>query len=132
MKKHVLLELAELNDREPAYALVHNVDLVVVRYDEEVSVLYGRCAHRGALMSDGYIDGCITCPWHGFQYRPEDGCSPPPFTEKIATYELQLDGDTVLLNPKALSDGTERPVTIIDELIDTATAQTHSERQNNA
>ena len=38
---------SELADREPAYGLVADVDLVVVRYDDEVSVLYGRCLHRG-------------------------------------------------------------------------------------
>ena len=47
----------ELDDQVPAHALVANVDLVVVRVDETVSVLYGRCAHRGALMADGYVDG---------------------------------------------------------------------------
>jgi nitrite reductase/ring-hydroxylating ferredoxin subunit len=36
------------------------------------------------------IDGCITCPWHGFQYRLEDGRSPPPFTEKISTHRVRL------------------------------------------
>ena len=30
---------------------------MVVRYDDQVSVLYGRCLHRGALMSDGTVDG---------------------------------------------------------------------------
>ena len=38
---------SELEDRKPAYALVGNVDLVVVRFDDQVSVLYGRCQHRG-------------------------------------------------------------------------------------
>lgn len=37
--------------------MVANVDLVVVLYDQQVSVLYGRCAHRGALMSDRHVDG---------------------------------------------------------------------------
>ena len=42
---------SELQDRKPAYALAGEVDLVVVRYDDNVSVLYGRCLHRAALMS---------------------------------------------------------------------------------
>ena len=35
----------ELEVGEPAYAIVGNVDLVVVRWEDEeqVSVLYGRC-----------------------------------------------------------------------------------------
>ena len=46
---------SELEDRKPAYALVGNVDLVLVRYDDRISVLYGRCQHRDALMADGHI-----------------------------------------------------------------------------
>ena len=52
MKKIAIKNWGELEDRAPAHALVADVDLVVVRFDEEVSVLYGRCAHRGALMAD--------------------------------------------------------------------------------
>ena len=48
---------SQLSDRTPTYGLVANVDLVIVRYDDNVSVLYGRCLHRGALMADGSIVG---------------------------------------------------------------------------
>ena len=66
----------ELEDRVPAYALVADVDLVVVRYGESVSVLYGRCAHRGALMSDGHVDGQnLICGVHGWDYRLDTGIS---------------------------------------------------------
>ncbi len=69
------------------------------------------CKHQAGPLGEGrVIDGCITCPWHGFQYRPEDGRAPPPFTEKLATYELRLDGDVLELNPRALPEGTPRPV----------------------
>ncbi len=57
MKPTPIYKLSELADRKPEYALVGEVDLVVVRFDEEVSVFYGRCLHRGALMSDGFVRG---------------------------------------------------------------------------
>ncbi|MCB0198322.1 MAG: Rieske 2Fe-2S domain-containing protein, partial [Anaerolineae bacterium] len=58
---------SELEDRDPTYALVADVDLVVVRYDDKVSVLYGRCQHRGALMADGSIIGHnIVCGVHNW------------------------------------------------------------------
>ncbi len=67
---------SELADRQPAYALVADVDLVVVRYDDEVSVLYGRCQHRGALMADGHISGHnIICGVHNWDYRFDTGVS---------------------------------------------------------
>ncbi len=39
MKNVFIAEWHHLKDREPAYALVANVHLVIVRYDEQVSVL---------------------------------------------------------------------------------------------
>ncbi|MFT4808210.1 MAG: nitrite reductase/ring-hydroxylating ferredoxin subunit [Paraglaciecola sp.] len=56
--------------------MVANVDLVIVRFDDRVSVLYGRCAHRGALMSDGYVQGDdLICGVHGWDYRLDTGVS---------------------------------------------------------
>lgn len=74
---------------------------------ERFSAVRSVCAHQGGPLGEGkVVDGCITCPWHGYQYRPEDGQSPPPYTEKIATYELRIEGDRVLLNPEANEPGT--------------------------
>jgi phenylpropionate dioxygenase-like ring-hydroxylating dioxygenase large terminal subunit len=44
-----LSHLEELANRMPSHALVANVDLVLIRFDDQLSVFYGRCAHRGAL-----------------------------------------------------------------------------------
>ena len=57
MKRVQIARWSELPSRQPRHALVSNVDLVIVRYDDEVSVLYGRCHHRGALLSDGFVEG---------------------------------------------------------------------------
>ncbi len=90
--------------------------VAIFRFDDtNLSAVSNVCQHQNGPLGEGrVIDGCITCPWHGYQYRPEDGCSPPPFTEKIETYQLKLDGDRVLLDPKALPKGTARAVTKID------------------
>src|SRR5262245_51354255 len=53
MNKVTVATWSDLADRTPAYALVGNVDLVVIRRGDDVSVLYGRCLHRGALLADG-------------------------------------------------------------------------------
>ena len=67
---------SKLPDRDPAYALVANVDLVIVRYGDQVSVLYGRCQHRGALMADGHIAGDdLICGVHNWDYRFDTGVS---------------------------------------------------------
>ena len=81
--------------------------VAVFRYGDKLSALANVCAHQNGPLGEGRImDGCVTCPWHGFQYRPEDGCSPPPFTEKVATYRLKLDGRRILLDPRPNEPGT--------------------------
>ena len=71
------------------------------------SAVQSVCAHQGGPLGEGkVVDGCITCPWHGYQYKPEDGQSPPPYTEKITTYELRIEGDRVLLNLEPNEPGT--------------------------
>ncbi|MGC9353703.1 MAG: glutamate synthase-related protein [Mariniphaga sp.] len=71
-----LIELEKLKDRQPAHAIVNDLDLVVVLYDENISVLYGRCLHRGALMADGHVEGHnLICGLHGWDYRLDTGVS---------------------------------------------------------
>jgi hypothetical protein len=42
----------------------------------ELNVLYGRCLHRGALMSDGFVDGQnLICGVHDWDYRLDTGVS---------------------------------------------------------
>ncbi len=81
--------------------------IAVVRWQGKVAALHGHCAHQNGPLYEGkVIDGSLTCPWHGWQYRPEDGQSPPPFTEKIPTYEVRLKDGRILVRPVALAPGT--------------------------
>ena len=81
--------------------------VAVFRYGGQVSAVTNVCAHqRGPLGEGKIVDGCITCPWHGWEYRPQDGQSPPPFTERIATYRVRVEGRRIFLNPEPLPPGT--------------------------
>ncbi len=69
-----LCSLDELQEKTPAPKLVNGLDLVLIKYDGNVSVLYGRCLHRGALLSDGHIEGQnLICGVHGWDYRYDTG-----------------------------------------------------------
>jgi glutamate synthase domain-containing protein 2 len=99
MKKLAIKTWDELEDRVPAHAIVADIDLVVVRFDESLSVLYGRCAHRGALMSDGSIDGAsLICGVHGWDYRLDSGISQYNNTETIAKFNAWLEDDQVFVD----------------------------------
>ena len=112
MSKVAVAKFDDLKDREPEYALVGEVDLVVLRYDETVKVFYGRCLHRGALMADGYVRGNnLICPVHNWDYRIDSGVSEyaneevlPQFTASVADGDVLVDEDEIsawaLKNPQ--------------------------------
>ena len=82
----------ELKDRAPAHALVADVDLVIVRFDDTVTVLYGRCAHRGALMADGYVDGDnLICGLHGWDYGLDTGVSEYNNSETLPKFNAWVE-----------------------------------------
>lgn len=81
--------------------------IAVFRNGGTLSAIINVCAHQNGPLGEGrIIDGCVTCPWHGFQFRPEDGCAPAPFTDKIATYRLKCQAGAVLVDPRPLPPGT--------------------------
>jgi nitrite reductase/ring-hydroxylating ferredoxin subunit/DMSO/TMAO reductase YedYZ heme-binding membrane subunit len=81
--------------------------IAVFRDGGQIGALTNLCAHQNGPLGEGrIIDGCVTCPWHGFQYKLEDGCAPAPFTEKLATYPVRLRDGIVEVYPDALPPGT--------------------------
>jgi len=81
--------------------------VAVFRYGGRISAVTNVCAHqRGPLGEGKIIDGCITCPWHGWEYRPENGQSPPPFQERIATFRVRVKDRRILLDLHPLPPGT--------------------------
>ena len=109
MKKLAIMNWDDLLDRQPAYAMVADVDLVVIRYDNKVSVLYGRCAHRGALMSDGSVHGNnLICGLHGWDYRLDSGISEYNNNETLPKFSGWVEGGKVLIDEEEISLWLER------------------------
>lgn len=81
--------------------------IAVFRYDGKISAVSNVCRHQAGPLGEGRIvDGCITCPWHGYQYLPGNGRSPAPFTEKVATYDVRVVNGRVYVDPNAHEPGT--------------------------
>ena len=103
MNKVSVAKLTDLEDRKPVYALSGEVDLVVVRFDDTVSVFYGRCLHRGALMADGFIrNDNLICGVHNWDYRLDTGVSEysnnealPKFTSWVENANVFVDSDEI-------------------------------------
>ena len=105
MKRIRILDWSDLDDRSPAHALVATVDLVVVRWDEQVSVLYGRCLHRGALMADGQIRGDdLVCGVHGWDYQFRSGVSSYNPAERLHRFGSWVEDGGVWVDEEEIAE----------------------------
>ena len=65
---HPIAESSQLTDQPRPFTLLDE-KLVAFRTDEGVSVFKDLCVHRGAALSLGWVrNGCIVCPYHGWEY----------------------------------------------------------------
>ena len=81
--------------------------VAVFRYDGKISAISNVCRHQNGPLGEGRIvDGCVTCPWHGYQYLPDSGTSPPPFNDKVPTYRTRVNAGKVLVHPCPMTPGT--------------------------
>ncbi|OWY71669.1 (2Fe-2S)-binding protein [cyanobacterium TDX16] len=95
------------DNRAKTVCLAGRERIAVYRFDGQIAAIANVCAHQGGPLGEGKIvDGCVTCPWHGWQYRPQDGQSPPPFTEKVPTHRVRIQARRVLVDPRPLPPGT--------------------------
>ncbi len=104
-------EVCRVGDIREGHARVARLStgerVAVFRQDGKFSAISNACAHQNGPLGEGRMIKClVTCPWHGYQYNVTDGRSPKPFTEKVPTYRIRIDGDLVLVDPKANPPGT--------------------------
>ncbi len=105
----VIAQISDLKNKKPAHALVNGLDLVIIKFDKEVSVLYGRCLHRGALMADGHIDGHnLICGVHGWDYRYDTGISEYNNNEVLHKFSTKIEGDTLYVDEIEINDYLKR------------------------
>lgn len=98
----------EIEDNRARILTLSGERIAIFKYQGRISAVSNVCQHQNGPLGEGrIIDGCITCPWHGYQYDPKNGSSPAPFTEKIPTFRVQVRDGKVWVDPNPLPAGTE-------------------------
>jgi len=104
----------EIREKRTRIVTLAGERVAIFRYDGKVSAISNVCQHQNGPLGEGRIvDGCVTCPWHGYQYLPATGASPPPFSEKVPTFRVRVVDRRVWVDPRPLPPGTPvAPATI--------------------
>lgn len=80
------------------------VDLAVTHFDDQVSMLYGRCLHRGALMADGHVGGDnLICGVHYWSYRIDTGVGEDNSAEALQRFTSRIDDDQVWIDRREIN-----------------------------
>jgi nitrite reductase/ring-hydroxylating ferredoxin subunit/DMSO/TMAO reductase YedYZ heme-binding membrane subunit len=104
---HEILPLVEISEKCATTVFINGENIAIFKYDNKVSAVHNVCKHQMGPIGEGKIvNGCITCPWHGYQYLPENGQSPAPFTEELKTFEVKIINKMVWVNPIAKAEGS--------------------------
>lgn len=113
LEKEGFYNVCDLNDIESdcgKSVFINGENIAIFKYDGKISAVNNICKHQMGPLGEGkVIDGCITCPWHGYQYLPENGQAPPPFKEQLTTYDTKVVGNSIWVNPNPHPEGT--PIT---------------------
>lgn len=93
--------VADIPENRARIVCVSGERVAIFKYGGKISAVSNVCQHQNGPLGEGKIvAGCITCPWHGYQYVPETGASPPPFQEQVPTFNVRVQNGRVLVDPK--------------------------------
>ena len=70
--------------------------VAVFNDDGQYRAIDDLCPHMGASLGSGpMVDGVVTCPWHAWRFRLEDGawCDNPNL--KVEVFEVRVVDDTI-------------------------------------
>jgi chlorite dismutase/nitrite reductase/ring-hydroxylating ferredoxin subunit len=93
--------LADLPPGTSKRVYAANEAVALFNVEGTVYAIANRCTHARASLSEGTVDArrcAVTCPWHEGVFSLETGrvISGPP-VHAVATYQVKLDGDTILI-----------------------------------
>lgn len=108
--------VSQLVENVPFGATIGGERVAILLYDgNKVNCVSGVCQHQNGPLAEGrFLYGCLTCPWHGYQYKIDDGRSPKPFAEKIPTFDVRVERKRVWVKKTPNPAGTAVPPALID------------------
>ena len=107
--------VADIPENRARIVCVSGERVAIFKYDGKISAVSNVCQHQNGPLGEGKIvAGCITCPWHGYQYEPETGASPPPFVEKVPTFNVRVQNGRVWIDSKPNLAGSRAQPALIE------------------
>ena len=93
----------DVTEAKPLRVTVGGVPVMLVKQDGVVRALSATCTHAGGPLDEGtLVDGCVQCPWHGSEFRLDDGTverGPASVPEPV--WDVRIAGGRVSVRSRA-------------------------------
>lgn len=104
MDFHTVATLDEIADGTMKQVVVAGDLVGLYRVGEDVYALSDICTHEEAYLTEGDFEPDeleVECPLHGSRFNIETGAVRIlPATRPVATYDVKIEGNTVLVGPR--------------------------------
>jgi len=93
---HKVAETDPLQDNSVMNAVAGVHAICLAKYEGKYYALDNHCPHQGGPLGEGLIEnGYVRCPWHGYEYAPEDGSPPGGYDDRVETYPVEERDDGI-------------------------------------
>jgi ferredoxin-NADP reductase/nitrite reductase/ring-hydroxylating ferredoxin subunit len=102
------VKVADTKDIQPSHmkeVQANGENICVVNIEGKYYAIGSICTHEGGPLADGKLEGCeVECPWHGSKFDVRTGeVTSPPASEPEPTYEVKVDGNSILVKRRSKS-----------------------------
>ncbi len=92
--------------------------IAITRTEDGWGALDNRCPHQGGPLGDGHIeDGCLMCPWHGYEYDPRSGEPPGGYSDTATAFRIEERDDGLWIELPVI----DHPTSLMDQMVDVMT-----------
>ncbi len=103
---------------------VDDQKILIVNIQGKYYAIGSVCTHEGGPLADGTLQEYeVKCPWHGSKFDVRTGKeTSPPASEPEPTYEVKVDGNTILIKKQGKSkshssSSSEMELTLVEKYV---------------
>jgi len=98
-KYFVVAAVDDVKEGGQLYVDLEGEEILLCRHRGEFFAIAWYCSHAAFPLEGGTMTGgCITCPYHGAEFRLADGAvAAPPAFEPIRTYPVRVEDGAVAI-----------------------------------
>ncbi len=97
---YVVAAEEDVAEGQQLYVELDGEEMLICRHENRLYAIAYLCSHAEFTLEGGTMsNGCITCPYHGAEFRLSNGAvEAPPAWEPIKTYPVEVEDGVIAVS----------------------------------